>query len=163
VANPLTFRLHPLATVLGGLLEYTGKGVREALRTYRDVDARAGDDLSCQAQLTIDETLTPGLSVAPCYSGSEEVPDELRALRSRPGLVTDGVRRHSFLDQQAASIEPWAVGGGYANYMQADETLDRVAAAFGTEGFDRLRALKTRYDPGNVLHRNNNIPPLCAE
>ncbi len=257
VATRLTFRLHPLATVLGGLLEYTGSGVREALRTYRDVDARAGDDLSCQAQLTVDGALTPGLSVAPCYSGSEDVPDELRALRSSPALVTDGVRRHSFLDQQrvfdpgygvdrnywkshfvrelpdelidalidsmralgrppgailieslrggskridpdsaalgyrdatfnvsvmaswidpafddeqiawaretAASIEPWAVSGGYANYMQADETLDRVAAAFGTEGFDRLRALKTRYDPGNVLHRNNNIPPLCAE
>ena len=62
--------------------------------------------------------------------------------------------------ETAASIEPWAVGGGYANYMQADEPLVRVRAAFGTEAFDRLRALKTRYDPSNVLHRNNNIPPL---
>lgn len=254
VATQLTLRLHPLATVLGGLFEYTGKGVREALQTYRDVDARAGDDLSCQAQLTVDEALRPALSVALCYSGSEDEPDELRALRSAPGLVSDGVRRRGFLDQQrifdpgygvdrnywkshfvrelpdelidvlidsmralgrppgailieslrggpqaidpdsaalgyrdaafnvsvmaswidpalddeqiawaretAASIEPWAVGGGYANYMQADEPLDRVRAAFGTEAFDRLRALKTRYDPSNVLHRNNNIPPL---
>ncbi|HEY1516729.1 MAG TPA: BBE domain-containing protein, partial [Solirubrobacteraceae bacterium] len=62
--------------------------------------------------------------------------------------------------ETAAAIEPWAVSGGYANYMQADEPLDRIRAAFGEASFDRLRALKSRYDPGNVLHRNQNIPPL---
>jgi FAD/FMN-containing dehydrogenase len=185
---------------------------------------RAGADEAPEcAAVAATSAWPPGLSVAPCYSGSEDLPDELRALRSGPGLVTDGVRRHGFLGQQrvfdpgygvdrnywkshfvrelpdelidvlidsmralgrppgafnvsvmaswidpafddeqiawaretAASIEPWAVGGGYANYMQADEPLDRVATAFGTDGFDRLRALRTRYDPGNVLHRNN--------
>jgi FAD/FMN-containing dehydrogenase len=59
----------------------------------------------------------------------------------------------------AAAIEPWSVSGGYANYMQADETLDRVRAAFGPDSFARLQALKSRYDPDNVLHRNQNIPP----
>jgi FAD/FMN-containing dehydrogenase len=57
------------------------------------------------------------------------------------------------------AIEPWSLGGGYANYMQADETIERVRAAFGDEAFERLRALKERYDPGNVLRRNQNIPP----
>ena len=60
----------------------------------------------------------------------------------------------------AAAIEPWAFGGGYANYMQADEPLERVRAAFGDEAFARLRTLKTRHDPSNVLRRNQNIPPL---
>jgi FAD/FMN-containing dehydrogenase len=60
----------------------------------------------------------------------------------------------------AAAIEPWSLGGGYANYMQADEPLERVRAAFGEEAFERLRALKSRYDPTNVLRRNQNIPPL---
>ena len=59
----------------------------------------------------------------------------------------------------AAAIEPWSLGGGYANYMQADEPLDRVRAAFGEEAFERLRALKRRYDPSNVPPRNQNIPP----
>ncbi|HEY7151919.1 MAG TPA: BBE domain-containing protein, partial [Solirubrobacterales bacterium] len=62
--------------------------------------------------------------------------------------------------ETAAAIEPWSISGGYANYMQADEPLERVRAAFGADSFDRLRALKTRYDPGNVLHRNQNVPPL---
>ena len=62
----------------------------------------------------------------------------------------------------AAAIEPWSVSGGYANYMQADEPLDRVRAAFGSDSFERLRALKSRYDPDNVLRRNQNIPPAAV-
>ncbi len=61
--------------------------------------------------------------------------------------------------ETAAAIEPWAISGGYANYMQADEPLERVRAAFGADSFDRLQALKRQYDPGNVLRRNQNIPP----
>jgi FAD/FMN-containing dehydrogenase len=60
----------------------------------------------------------------------------------------------------AAAIEPWSVSGGYANYMQADEPIDRVRAAFGPDSFARLQALKSRYDPDNVLRRNQNIPPV---
>jgi FAD/FMN-containing dehydrogenase len=53
------------------------------------------------------------------------------------------------------------VSGGYMNYMQADEPVERVRAAFGDRSFERLRALKARYDPANLLHRNQNIPPLA--
>jgi hypothetical protein len=41
-------------------------------------------------------------------------------------------------------------------YLQADEPLERVRAAFGGEDFARLQALKSRLDPDNVLHRNQN-------
>jgi FAD/FMN-containing dehydrogenase len=52
--------------------------------------------------------------------------------------------------RSAAAIEPWSVSGGYVNYMQADEPIDRVRAVFGDEAFGRLRELKRRYDPDNV-------------
>jgi FAD/FMN-containing dehydrogenase len=42
--------------------------------------------------------------------------------------------------------------------MQADEPLERVRAALGRD-FARLQTLKRRYDPNNVLRRNQNIPP----
>ena len=61
--------------------------------------------------------------------------------------------------ETAAAIEPWSLGGGYANYMQADEPIERIRASYGDEAFGRLRALKRRYDPANVLRRNQNIPP----
>jgi len=59
----------------------------------------------------------------------------------------------------AAAAEPHSISGGYLNYMQADEPIERVRAAFGDEAFERLQALKTKYDPANVLRRNQNIPP----
>ena len=62
--------------------------------------------------------------------------------------------------ETAAAIEPWSFsGGGYVNYMQGDEPIERVRAAFGAEAFDRLQALKRQYDQENVLHRNQNVPP----
>ena len=80
------------------------------------------------------------------------------------------VWRHPDEDEQhiawaretAAAIEPWSLGAGYANYMQADEPLERVRAAFGDGAFERLQALKTQFDPTNVLRRNQNIPPEAA-
>ena len=36
----------------------------------------------------------------PCYTGSDADPRELQELRTAPGLVADGVRAHTFLDQQ---------------------------------------------------------------
>jgi FAD/FMN-containing dehydrogenase len=253
VVTRLELRLYPLDRVVGGVLAYRGDGVREALRRFRDIAARSPRDLSCQAVLAVDETLAPALVVVLCYTGSNADPEELRELRSAPGLVDDGVRARTFLEQQrlldspygenrhywkgqfvrelpdelldellrrivalgrppgdilieslhgapkdgdataapvrfrhaafnvsatatwqnaavdeqhiawaretAAAIEPWSFGGGYANYMQADEPIERVRAAFGDEAFERLQALKRRYDPDNVLHRNQNVPP----
>jgi FAD/FMN-containing dehydrogenase len=60
----------------------------------------------------------------------------------------------------AAAVEPWSFrGGGFVNYMQSDEPVERVRAAFGAEAFKRLQVLKQRYDPHNILRLNQNIPP----
>ena len=62
--------------------------------------------------------------------------------------------------ETAALAAPYSLqGGGYLNYMQADEPLERVRAAFGAETFERLQTVKRQYDPGNVLRFNQNIPP----
>jgi FAD/FMN-containing dehydrogenase len=74
-----------------------------------------------------------------------------------PGLDDEHV---GWSRETAAAIEPWSwSGGGYANYMQADEPIERVRAMFPAGAFERLQALKRRYDPDNVLRRNQNIPP----
>jgi FAD/FMN-containing dehydrogenase len=55
------------------------------------------------------------------------------------------------------ALAPHSEIGAYTNFLAADDT-DRVAASFGPN-YDRLRAIKTAYDPGNVFHVNHNVPP----
>ena len=255
VVTQAEYLLHPLKQVLGGRLVYRGEGVRDALLRYRDVVERSPRDLSCQVALAVDESLIPVLEIVPCYTGSNTDPEELRILRSAPGLIEDSLRVQTFLEQQrvidtaygekrhywkghfvrelpdelldellshiaglgrapggimieslhgapkdadvpsgavgfrhaafnvsvmavwqdptldaeqivwaregATAIEPWSFsGGGYINYMQADEPIERVRATFGAETFDRLQKLKQQYDPRNILHRNQNVPPF---
>lgn len=53
-------------------------------------------------------------------------------------------------------------GGGYVNYSPVDETAERVLASYGGERWDRLVAVKRRYDPENVFRFNHNIPPAAS-
>lgn len=46
----------------------------------------------------------------------------------------------------------------YVNFLM-DEGQDRIRQAYGADRYDRLRALKRRYDPDNFFHLNQNIPP----
>ncbi|MCV0403585.1 MAG: FAD-binding protein [Chloroflexi bacterium] len=50
-------------------------------------------------------------------------------------------------------------GGGYLNYPELDQTAARVAAAFPSQTWDRLRQLKRQLDPANRLRFNANVPP----
>jgi FAD/FMN-containing dehydrogenase len=49
--------------------------------------------------------------------------------------------------------------GVYMNFMGMGEGEDRVRAAYGEATYDRLVALKNRYDPANVFRVNHNIRP----
>jgi len=56
-------------------------------------------------------------------------------------------------------MQPFSTGGGYVNFLSADEGQDRVRAAYGAEKYARLAALKNRYDPANLFRLNQNIVP----
>src|SRR5262245_31244729 len=47
--------------------------------------------------------------------------------------------------------------GVYVNFLGGDEDPGRVREAYGDPVYDRLVAVKTRYDPDNVFHHNQNI------
>jgi FAD/FMN-containing dehydrogenase len=59
--------------------------------------------------------------------------------------------------QSSDSARPFASGGVYVNYLGA-EGADRVRAAYGAK-YDRLVALKQKYDPTNLFRTNQNIQP----
>jgi hypothetical protein len=51
--------------------------------------------------------------------------------------------------------------GVYVNFL-VDEGEARIRAAYPGGTWDRLAAIKRRYDPDNVFHRNQNIPPAAV-
>ena len=56
-----------------------------------------------------------------------------------------------------AAVEPFA-SGVYVNDL-TDEGQAGIRRAYGAGTLARLAALKDRYDPGNLFHRNHNIRP----
>jgi FAD/FMN-containing dehydrogenase len=56
------------------------------------------------------------------------------------------------------AILPLSTGRSYVNAIDSDEA-DKVREAFGAETYDRLVAVKDRYDPDNVFHLNQNVRP----
>lgn len=59
--------------------------------------------------------------------------------------------------QSARALEPFASQHAYVNFLAAEENA-RVRAAYGSN-YGRLVALKTKYDPDNMFHLNQNIKP----
>jgi FAD/FMN-containing dehydrogenase len=88
------------------------------------------------------------------------------AFRDRRILVANLTMYMDLADQEAA--EAWTreftdalrdgSRGMYSNFI-ADEGREGVHAAYPGETYERLAALKRRYDPENLFRRNHNIEP----
>jgi FAD/FMN-containing dehydrogenase len=96
------------------------------------------------------------------------VPDEATALGQRHApfnmhflsmweRAEDDEANIAFTRAISGAMKPWTTGGAYLNFI-GDEGAGRVASSFGDK-WDRLRALKRVWDPDNVFHHNQNIPP----
>ncbi|MFG2356881.1 FAD-binding protein [Streptomyces sp. NPDC048521] len=75
-------------------------------------------------------------------------PDQADTLRADLARVVDG-------------LAPWAAQRNMVNFLSPDEATDTdgMRAVYGAERFDRLAAVKKRYDPANVFRFNHNITP----
>jgi FAD/FMN-containing dehydrogenase len=103
------------------------------------------------------------------YGGAiAEVPDADTAFSQRDAMFefvaaarwtdpAEDEQRIAAARRYAATLEPFATGL-YVNVM-TDEGAAGVARAYSPAKLARLRALKAAYDPENVFHLNQNIPP----
>jgi FAD/FMN-containing dehydrogenase len=57
-----------------------------------------------------------------------------------------------------AAVQPQVSRAAYVNFLDRDDGADRVRAAYG-DNYDRLVALKRKYDPTNFFRMNQNVRP----
>jgi FAD/FMN-containing dehydrogenase len=69
----------------------------------------------------------------------------------------DRVVRQAWVDAFAAAMRQGDTGV-YVNFL-GDEGAERIHAAYPGSTWDRLAAIKARYDPTNLFRLNQNIPP----
>ncbi len=253
VVTEFTFQLHPVDTVLGGMLVHPAERATDALHFLREFHQTAPDELTIFTGLMTSPDGMPIVAFIVCYNGpideGERALAPLRAfgppvadmVQPMPyvtlqGMLDEGfpkgipvywrsdfikeltdeaittlveqyrqiasplsallleqfggaVRRvpvdaTAFVHRQAdfnlaiisrwtdpadadrniawargvhTAIKPFA-SGTYVNYL-GEEGQDRVRAAYGDEVYDRLVAVKDRYDPNNLFRMNQNITP----
>ncbi len=80
-------------------------------------------------------------------------------VHARWEAATDDQRCIAWAREFFDASAPYATGGVYINFMTEEEG-DRVVAAYGA-GYQRLVALKEKYDPGNLFRLNQNIKPVA--
>jgi FAD/FMN-containing dehydrogenase len=60
------------------------------------------------------------------------------------------------------ALHPYSAGGAYVNFLMGDEGEDRVKKTYG-DNYERLVAIKNKYDPGNLFRVNQNIKPTVKK
>jgi hypothetical protein len=60
------------------------------------------------------------------------------------------------LAQVKAALAPWHANGAYLNFAESPTDM---RTAFNGDAFAALQAVKTQYDPRDVIHANHAIAP----
>lgn len=121
--------------------------------------------LSCStAQLPVAQLRVLGGAMA-------AVPAEATAFAHRASRIMVNVAAVFGDPDEASGHEAWVDAtaaalrqsddGAYVNFL-GDEGEERVRAAYPGATWERLRAVKERYDPTNLFRLNQNIPPRAA-
>jgi FAD/FMN-containing dehydrogenase len=94
-----------------------------------------------------DDVALPGRDAACTYYGIAQWEDPAEA----EGHI-------AWARELGEAMKPFARGDVALNFVM-DEGQERVQSTFGPDKYARLVALKDRYDPDNLFHRNQNIRP----
>jgi FAD/FMN-containing dehydrogenase len=64
------------------------------------------------------------------------------------------------MHELAKVMRPFTTGSDYVNQigLETDEGSERIKAAYGLN-YERLVAVKNKYDPTNLFRHNQNIKP----
>jgi len=101
VVTSFEFRLHPLRTILAGLLVHPLSRARDVLELYRDLAPTAPDELVVGILITTWFDGTPVIAIAICYSGVVEAGERVvQPLRRLGAPLVDSVRPMAYGELQ---------------------------------------------------------------
>jgi len=259
IVTSFEYQLHPVGTLLAGMLVYPLETAREVLTFYHGFASKAPDELMTGAGIMTSPEGVPIVAVIVCYNGSiEEGERVLRPLREFGSPVADLIGPMTYAQVQSllpneafpsgrrnyiktnfindisddaaailmerfesvpspyslvaifqlggavgrvgkedtafyhrdagyhffigslwedpaddekniswardtwTAMVPHSSNGVYVNEMGDElESLDRIAEAYGPKTYERLVALKNKYDPTNLFRLNPNIKPTA--
>ena len=107
----------------------------------------------------------------PIHGAAIRVPPDATAYALREALwdvnavaqwldPAESERHIGWARQLWARIDPLTTGTAYPNHMAGDEKPERIRASYG-KNYERLVALKNKYDPANFFRLNPNIKPTA--
>ncbi|WP_327287406.1 BBE domain-containing protein [Streptomyces sp. NBC_01198] len=76
------------------------------------------------------------------------------------GPPAEGDPATAYAEGALARLQPWSTGHTYLNFTSSGSTPVRVEEGYTYQAYERLRAVKSVYDPQNVFRLNENIPPI---
>jgi FAD/FMN-containing dehydrogenase len=145
VVTSLEYRLHPVSTVLGGLIVHPRDRAVEMLQFFRDFTRDAPDELATYAALLHTPDGTPAAALAVCYTGDmDEGQRVLAPARAFGPPLADAVQPMPFPQMQ--TLLDGAVPDGQQNYWKS--------AFLESLSDDALRTI--------VGHANDATSPLTA-
>jgi len=89
--------------------------------------------------------------------GERQAPWNAHLLTMWTDPAEDG-RNLTWLRELRAACAPYTTGRVWLNFL-TEEGERRVRRALGDDRYERLQAVKSRYDPENLFHLNQNIVP----
>lgn len=166
VAAPLAEVVQPMP--YAGIYEFTRPAETPGPSTTRSVFLDALDDEAIDAILTSFAVAPEGSMIQlRAFGGAmARVPADATAFAHRRAMAQVAVING--LGEDAASVIAWnralharlepMSSGAYVNFLE-DEGEARVRAAYPAGTYERLAAVKRRYDRYNVFRRNQNVRP----
>jgi FAD/FMN-containing dehydrogenase len=119
-------------------------------------------------QIAASNALMAAVQIRPLGGAQTRVPADATAYAHRDRNIMVNVAAIYEDPGEAATHTAWAdnltaalqkgTPGVYVNFL-ADDSQARIHEAYPPHTWDRLRAVKRAYDPTNLFHTNNNIPP----
>jgi FAD/FMN-containing dehydrogenase len=131
VVTSFEYRLHPVSTILGGLVLHPRARATELLQFYRDFTASAPDELATYAALLSAPDGTPVAALATCYCGDPaEGARVLGPLRAFGSPLLDAIQQMPFPQMQ--TVFDAAVPDGNQNYWKSTFLRDLSDEAIHT-------------------------------